>query len=284
MDMSASTDAIRDQQRIIWDEFSAGWSKWDAELLRWHGPFGDALLEEAELRPNAAVLDVASGSGEPGLTAARRMRGGTVVLTDLSEGMLRIAREKASAAGLDNARFVVCDAGALPFEDATFDAEFCRFGFMYFPQIPAVVREMVRTAKPGARISAAVWSRAAENPWASLVLGTIARHTELPLPPAGMAGPFRCAAPGSMAQRFKDAGLTKVTERSVSTELVHESPEQYWEFMTDIATTVSMQLAKADRASRELIRADVFQLLGRYKHDGAIRLRTTATVVAGTRA
>lgn len=281
--MSASADEIRDQQRTIWDEFSPGWRKWDAELLGWHAPFGDALLQEAELRPDAAVLDVAAGSGEPGLTAAARLPFGTVVLTDLSAGMLRVAQEKAVAGGLDNVRFVVCDAAALPFEDGTFDAVFCRFGFMFFPEISAAVREMVRTAKPGARVSAAVWGRAAENPWASLILGTIARHTELHLPPAGTPGVFRCAAPGSMARRFTDAGLVDVRERKVSTDLVHESPESYWEFMTDIATTVSMRMARADRAAQELIRADVFALLGRYEHDGAIRLRSTATVVSGTR-
>jgi ubiquinone/menaquinone biosynthesis C-methylase UbiE len=282
--MSASADEIRDQQRTIWDEFSAGWRKWDAELLGWHAPFGDALLQEADLRPDAAVLDVAAGSGEPGLSAAARVPHGTVVLTDISEGMLRVAQEKASARGLDNVRCVVCDAAALPFDAGTFDAVLCRFGLTFFPEISAALREMVRTAKPGARISAAVWSRAAENPWASLILGTIARHTELPLPPAGAPGLFRCAAAGSMARRFKDVGLIDVRERTVSTELVHESPASYWEFMTDIATTVSMQLAMADRASQELIRADVFQMLGRYEHDGAIRLRSTATVVTGTRA
>ncbi|MCU1553560.1 MAG: methyltransferase type 11 [Arthrobacter sp.] len=282
--MSASADEIRDQQRIIWDEFSAGWRKWDAELLGWHAPFGDALLQEAELRPDAAVLDVAAGSGEPGLSAAALVPDGTVVLTDISEGMLRVAQEKASARGLHNVRFVVCDAAALPFDDGIFDTVFCRFGFMFFPEISAAVREMVRTARPGARISAAVWARAAENPWASLILGTIARHTELPLPPDGTPGLFRCAAAGSMARRFQDAGLIDVRERKVSTELVHESPGSYWEFMTDIAATVSMRMAKADRASQELIRADVFQMLGRYEHDGAIRLRTTATVVTGTRA
>ncbi|CAI3804509.1 class I SAM-dependent methyltransferase [Pseudarthrobacter sp. MM222] len=281
--MSASADEIRDQQRIIWDEFSAGWRKWDAELLGWHAPFGDALLQEAELRPDAAVLDVAAGSGEPGLSAAARVPRGSVVLTDISEGMLRVAQEKALARGLDNVRCVVCDASALPFDDGTFDAVFCRFGFMFFPEISAAVREMVRTAKPGARVSAAVWGRAAENPWASLILGTIARHTELPLPPANTPGLFRCAAAGSMTRRFKDAGLIDVRERKVSTELVHETPGSYWEFMTDIATTVSMRLAKADKASQELIRADVFQMLGRYEHDGAIRLRSTATVVTGTR-
>ncbi|MDQ0819328.1 SAM-dependent methyltransferase [Arthrobacter sp. V4I6] len=282
--MSASAAAIRDQQRIIWNEFSAGWRTRDAELLSWQAPFGDALLQETQLRPDAAVLDVAAGSGVPGLTAAALVPGGWVVLTDISPGMLRVAQEKAMADGLKNVSFVVCDAAALPFADGSFDAVTCQFGFMFFPQISAVVREIVRTAKPGARISASVWGRAAENPWASLILGTIARHTELPLPPVNTPGLFRCAAPGSMARRFKDAGLIDVTERRVSTELVHQTPGDYWEFMTDIAATVSMQLAKADKASQELIRADVFQMLGRYQHDGAIRLRSTATVVTGTRA
>jgi hypothetical protein len=86
-----------------------------------------------------------------------------------------------------------------------------------------------------------------------------------------------------MTRMFKEAGLAEVAEHQVSTDLVHESPESYWEFMTDIATTVAMGLAKADAESRALIRSDVFALLGRYEHDGAIRLRSTATVVAGTK-
>ena len=92
--MSAAADNIRDQQRTIWDQFSAGWRKWDAEVLGWHAPFGDALIEEARLRPDSAVLDVACGTGEPGLTAAGLVPEGSVTLTDISEGMLRVAREK----------------------------------------------------------------------------------------------------------------------------------------------------------------------------------------------
>jgi hypothetical protein len=154
---------------------------------------------------------------------------------------------------------------------------------MFFPVMSAAMREMVRTAKSGGRVGAVVWGRAAENPWASLILGTIARHRELPIPPVGSPGLFRCAPTGFMTRMFKEAGLADVAEHKVSTDLVHESPESYWEFMTDIATTTATGLAKADEESRALIRSDVFQLLGRYEHDGAIRLRSTATVVAGTK-
>ncbi|MCB5291262.1 class I SAM-dependent methyltransferase [Arthrobacter sp. SO3] len=281
--MSASAERITDQQRSTWDEFSTGWRKWDAEVLGWHAPFGDAVIQEARLRPDSAVLDVASGTGEPGLTAAALVPRGSVVLLDLSEGMLRVASEKAAARGLKNVRTVVGDAADLPFDDSTFDAVLCRFGFMFFPNVSSALAEMVRVAKPGARISAAVWSRAAENPWATLILGTIARHTEIPVPPPGPPGLFHCAAPGYMGRVFREAGLVDVSERKVSTDLVKASPELYWQFMTEIATTVAVGLAQADRYTRELIRSDVFQLLGRYEHGGAIRLRSTATIVAGTR-
>jgi ubiquinone/menaquinone biosynthesis C-methylase UbiE len=281
--MSATADYIRDQQRSIWDEFSVGWRKWDAEVLGWHEPFGDAVIREARLHPDFSVLDVASGTGEPGLTAAALLPAGSVILTDISEGMLHVATEKAATIGLEKVHTVVSDAGALPFDDETFDAVFCRFGFMYFPDMSAALREMVRVARPGARVSAAVWSRAQENPWASLIVGSIARHAELPAPPAGAQGIFRCAAPGYMSQLFTAAGLLDVSERKVSTDLVEQSPESYWEFITVIAATVVMSLATADKAGRELIRSDVFRMLGRYEHDGAIRLRSAATIVAGTK-
>lgn len=281
--MSVAADSLRDRQRIIWDQFAAGWKKWDAELLDWHSPFGEAMLEDAALRPDFRVLDVAAGSGEPGLSAAALVPGGDVVLADISAGMLHVAEEKAAARGVTNVSFRVCDAADLPFEDGSFDAVLCRFGLMFFPEMRTALGEMVRTARPGARISAAVWGRAAANPWASLILGTLAQHTELPRPAAELPGLFRCAAPGFMTRMFQDAGLGQVTERTVSTDLVHASPESYWEFMIDIATTVATGLAKADREARALIRSDVFHMLGRYEHQGAVRMRSTATIVTGTR-
>ena len=281
--MLASADRVREEQRLLWDEFSAGWKKWDAELLGWQAPFGDALRQELRLRPDSEVLDVAAGTGEPGLNVAAQVPEGRVVLTDISAGMLRVAEEKASARRLSNLDFQVCDSAALPFRNNTFDAVYSHFGLMFFPVMSAAMAEMARTARPGARVGAVVWGRAAANPWASLILGTIARHRELPIPPAETPGLFRCAPAGFMTRMFKEAGLAEVAEHQVSTDLVHESPESYWEFMTDIATTVAMGLAKADEASRDLIRPDVFALLGRYEHDGAIRLRSTATVVAGTK-
>ncbi len=132
--MAITADSIRDQQRLTWDRFAAGWKKWDAELIAWHRPFGDAVIEDARLRPDSVVLDVAAGSGEPGLTVAALVPGVEVVLADISAGMLQVAEEKAAAQRLGNVRFSVCAAADLPFDDGTFDAVLCRFGFMFFPK------------------------------------------------------------------------------------------------------------------------------------------------------
>ena len=136
--MSAAAEQIRDQQRSIWDEFSAGWKKWDAEVLGWHAPFGDALIQEARLRPDSAVLDVAAGTGEPGLTAAALVRDGSVALTDISDGHAPGGgREGRGPAGCGNVRTTVSDVAALPFDDATFDAVSAASVSCSFPICPA---------------------------------------------------------------------------------------------------------------------------------------------------
>lgn len=281
--MTASADQIRNQQRETWDKFSAGWKKWDAAVQRWHAPYGEAVIQEARLGPAAAVLDVASGTGEPGLTAAAAVPDGRVILTDLSRNMLGAAQEKAASRGLANVSTTVSDAAALPFGDGTFDAVLCRFGFMFFPDMGAALHEMIRTLKPGGRISAAVWNGPAENPWASTVLDTIARYIEVPVHPAGAPGIFRCSREGLMSGLFAASGLAEVTERTVVAEMVHGSPDVYWQFMTDVAAPVVAGMAAADTEARERIRSEVFDRLRAQCGGGGVSLSSSATVVAGTR-
>lgn len=281
--MSSNLDQIRDQQRETWDRFSAGWKKWDELVLDWLSPFGEAMIRRAKLREDSNVLDVAAGTGEPGLTAATLVPSGRVTVTDLSERMLAVAAENATRRGLRNFETRVCDAGALPFADASVDAVLCRFGFMFFPDVAAAAREFARVAKPGATICAAVWSAPTKNPWATTIMGTISRHVEMPAPPPGSPGLFRCAPTGFISRVFAEAGLRDVAEEEVSCDMVHDTPQRYWEFMTDVAAPVVAGLAKADEAARERIRSEVLDLARQSLRDGAVQMRSTATVIVGTR-
>lgn len=281
--MSSNLDQIRDQQRDTWDKFSAGWKKWDEMVLGWLAPFGEAIIRKADLREDSRVLDVAAGTGEPGLTAAAKVPRGHVIVTDLSERMLAVAAENATRRGLRNFKTEVCDAGALPFADASFDAVLCRFGFMFFPEVAAAAREFARVAKPGARVCTAVWSAPEKNPWATTIMSTIARHVEMPAPPLGSPGLFRCAPEGLMRAAFADAGLRDIGEEEVTTSMIHQTPEQYWQVMTEIAAPVVAGLAKADDAVRERIRTEVLGLARKFMRDGTVQMLSTATVIVGTR-
>src|SRR5689334_5837082 len=115
--MTIQHEQIRDQQQATWDKFSAGWKKWDELVLGWLAPVGTELLDGARLQPDSYVLDIASGTGEPALSAAARCPQGKVMMTDLAENMLLIAKETAARRGVRNVEARQCDAGALPFAD-----------------------------------------------------------------------------------------------------------------------------------------------------------------------
>ncbi len=281
--MPNSFDEIRDQQRDTWDRFSAGWKKWDELVLGWLAPFGDAMLRHADLRDSSRVLDVAAGTGEPGLTAAAMVPDGKVTVTDLSERMLAVAAENAERRGLSNFDTRVADAGALPFPDGTFDAVLCRFGFMFFPDIDLSAREFARVAKPGSRIVAAVWSEPDKNPWATTIMSAIGRHVQMSPPPPGSPGLFRCAQPALMRNAFEQSGLKRIEEEEVSSLMTHATPEQYWDFMTDIAAPVVAGLSKADTTTHTKIRQEVLASARQAVREGDVRLLSTATIIVGMR-
>ena len=272
---------IRDQQRQTWDQFSTGWKQWDKLVLNWMAPVGEELIRNASLRDTSHLLDVAAGTGEPGLTAAKYTPKGKVTITDISERMLEVAAENAVRRGITNVDTRQCDAGDMPFPDESFDAITCRFGFMFFPDINLGLKEMVRVSRAGARVCSAVWGASDKNPWATTIMGTIAANVEMPPAPREAPGLFRCAAPGLMADAYREAGLENVAETEVAGDLEFESPEQYWSFMTAIAAPVVAGLAKADEPTREKIRRTVHDLAQQTSNDGHAKFHWSALVICG---
>src|SRR5581483_6002867 len=113
-----SADEIRDAQRAAWDGLSAGWEKWDSIIMGQLRPVGAAMIERLGIAAEQQHLDVASGTGEPGLTVAQLAPRGRVVLTDLAPEMLEVAARRAAQQGIDSVETRVCSADDLPFGDA----------------------------------------------------------------------------------------------------------------------------------------------------------------------
>src|SRR6478752_1208283 len=98
----ASGDEIRDAQRATWAGLSAGWEKWDAVIMDQLGPVGASMIERLDIAEDQQHLDIAAGTGEPGLSIAKRSPKGRVVLTDLAPEMLDVAERRAKAQGITN--------------------------------------------------------------------------------------------------------------------------------------------------------------------------------------
>src|SRR6201995_4265976 len=114
------------------------------------------LAEALELLPDERVLDVACGSGNGAIAAARRTWGGTTG-ADFVPARLERGRERAAAERLE-VEFVEADAQDLPFEDASFDVSMSIFGAMFAPDQERTARELLRVVKPGGRIGMANWT------------------------------------------------------------------------------------------------------------------------------
>lgn len=262
--MEAQLEQIREQQKETWNRFSAGWRKWDSFTMNWLRPMGEEIIRALRLLPTDVVLDVAAGTGEPGLSIAGLTRQGHVVITDLAEQMLAVARENATRRGIRNYETVACDVCELPFADASFDAVSCRFGFMFFPDMELAAREMVRVLKPGGRLAAAVWGPPDQNVWVTAIMGTIGRHLALPAPAPGAPGMFRCGSPGFLAELFRKAGLQHVAEKPLRGQLRCGSNDNYWQLMNDVAAPVVGALSQTDAATKEKIRQEVYATIDQH--------------------
>ena len=277
-----SAEEIRDAQRVAWARLSASWEKWDSIIMDQLAPVGAAMIDRLDIADDQQHLDIASGTGEPGLSIARRSPKGRVVLTDLSAEMLDVAARRARAQGVANVETEVCSADDLPFDDGTFDSVSVRFGYMFFPDMATATAEFVRVLKPGGRLCSSVWVKPEDNPWTSIAMQAIS--TEVVLPPPDPDGPnmFRCAAPGYVSALYTHAGLLDVAEWDVDIELVTTTPEQYWEMISEHVSLASAAMQRVDEAARERIRARVVASVSAFEQNGEVRVPGVARCIVGT--
>jgi len=276
-------DEVRDTQRRTWDALSSSWDRWDHVITTHLEPVGAAMIGGLALADGHHHLDIASGSGEPGLTVAGRLPAGRVVLSDLSAQMLQVAARRADERGLGQVETAVCSADDLPFEDGAFDSVTARFGYMFFPDLDAATAEMVRVLRRGGRLSAAVWAAPEHNPWLTLVTAAVGQETELPAPPPGAPGVFRCSDAGLLPSLYGRAGLTDVHESDVPVELAAPTAEECWDVLSQYVAPAAGALALLDDAGRDRVRSSVIADLERFRDGDGYRVPGLARVAVGTR-
>jgi SAM-dependent methyltransferase len=160
----------------------ATWASGDfAEIGTLIVPVAERMCDAADLRAGSSVLDVASGSGNAALAAARL--GCDVTGIDYVPALLDRGRERAAAERLA-VDLREGDAEQIPFADGSFDAAVSMFGAMFAPNQRRAAAELARVTRPGGTIALASWT---QDGFIGAMFEAVAAHVP---PPAGLSSPM----------------------------------------------------------------------------------------------
>lgn len=268
-----------------WTALAPYWETHSETIRGMFAPITDALVQEAHIERGHAVLDVATGPGEPALTVARIVGpAGNVVGVDPVAEMIAAATRAADGLQLNNTRFHTASAQSLPFSDATFDAVVSRFGIMFFPAPLQAVREMLRVTKAGRTLAFAVWGFADRNPFHCVLSQVVDRYVAPETLPPDAPEAFRFASPGKLLKVLKEAGAAHASERLFQfTITVALSVEDYWALRLQMSDKLRTKLTRLAQDTQSAIQHDVIQALQPYATVTGLSLPAEVLIVSGRR-
>ena len=269
---------------LTWVENAKYWIQYSDTIRQMFTPLTEALIEYAGISEGQNVLDVAGGSGEPGLTIAARVGPrGSVTCTDAVAEMVEAARHEAVRRGLANVQFRQCTADSLPFPDNSFDATVSRLGIMFVPDPPAALREMLRVTRPGGRLALAVWHKSEINPFCYVVTNVMAQHVDSPAADPHAPNAFRFAETGKLANVLTEAGASDVEERVVKFNIrAPLSPLEFWTMRSLTSDTLREKLAKLPAAEQAQIASEVEQQVKEFFPGNQMNFPAQMILVTGT--
>ncbi len=228
------------------------------------------MLDVARLRPGQRVLDLAAGSGDQTLLAARRvLPGGSVLAVDISSAMLEGAQEAVREAGLSNIETLVSDGSHLELASQSFDVAICRFGLMFMSDLPRALGNVKRALKPNSRFAALVWSAADRNPSFGIPIDVVREQRGLPSPPPPILQAFSLSEPGALAQALVEAGFRNVHVERVSVPRRSASLDEAMAAMTALAELLG-SLPEDERVPLE---SEIRRRFGAYvQSDGSVEM------------
>jgi SAM-dependent methyltransferase len=284
-DASFDLAAFKAQQREQWSNVAQGWRKRWASFEKSAQPLSDRMMVLAEVAPGRRVLDVATGIGEPAMTAARLVGPtGSVVAVDQAPQMLEVARERMRAAGISNVEFVEGDAETVELPLGSFDAVVCRWGLMFFQDPVATLARLCARLGPGGRFAAAVWGPPERVPMIALPFGVFTR--ELGQPPVPLRGPspFALSEPAMLERVAQDAGFTDVRSEPFTVAFEFPSAGKLVDHLGDVSAPVRAIMAAQSPERQVELRSKLAEAAASFAaEDGIVRLPNECLIVSGKR-
>jgi len=279
---NATNVDFKNRERDSWASAAAGWARRDELLQIGAAPVTARMLELAGIAPGLRVLDIASGTGEPAISAARAVGGnGNVVGIDLVDEMLDFARSKAVSEVLENIDFQCVDGETLTVGAGIYDAVTIRWGLMFMPEPLNCVSQAHSALRTGGRISVACWAAPEKNPFITMLMQTLSRYMEVPRPPPGTPGIFSMADPERLCGLLETAGFLNISLEEMQFDIVEVKDGQaYWEAMSDLAAPVMRLVRQLDEHTREAFINEVIETANAQKRGETLRMSGTTWIAA----
>lgn len=274
----------KNAQREQWNKDGAAWRRWNPVLDRWYGEATCQMLDLARIRPGQRILDVAAGAGEPAVSAAERVGpGGYVLATDISEGIVELARQVARERGFKQVETRAMDGEKLDLPDASFDAVLCRLGLMYMPAPVTALRESRRALKSGGRVAVVVFSTPERNDWGAVPVSIIRRRAQLPPPVPGQPGPFSLGGQGALEGVFRQAGFADPDIRAVPASLRMASAAEYVQLAREAFGAFNAMMAHLPPEERESVWDEVERSMRSFESQGRFEVPGECLVGSATK-
>ena len=276
----------KEAQRQGYDSVAAAWQKWWKTIERGTEKVSKRIVELAEIKPGSKVLDIATGIGEPALTAANRVgKSGHILATDISPQMLSFAKQRAISLGLqDVIEFKEGDAETIDLPPSTFDAAVCRWGLMFMPDPKAALSNIYESLVNGGHFAAAVWASPDKVPFIFVPMNTVLKETNSQPPPPGTPGPFSMSDQNSLKNFYVSSGFKEPAIEMINVVYEFDSSDQFTTFTSEHAGPVLQKMLAAETNERrvEILKA-VSKAAEKYadRITGNVRFENEAILIVG---
>lgn len=258
-----------------WAIKADAWNDWADPMQAMAAKFNAPLLDAAKLSEGMKVLDLASGAGEPALSAAKKVGPtGLCCATDFVPKMLSGIQKREGAGRL---LLSAADMQALPFCDGVFDRVICRFGVMFAPDIRLVISELQRVLRPDGRIALMVWGSRQDQTLFKCLNDAIVKSLGI-TPDAHHYSIFRFGEAGSLSKSFDNTHFINISENLHSFEANASTEKPFWRAQLDMS--FGHLLNNIDKSRRaeldEAIKSELSNHIknGKYQLKSHIRILT----------
>jgi ubiquinone/menaquinone biosynthesis C-methylase UbiE len=265
-------------------EIADRWSAGQALRQQVLGPATEMMLDLAGVQTGSRVLDIAAGTGESTLIAARRVGpSGSVLAADISASMLNVAAETARKEGLTNVETRVMNAENLPVDADEFDAVISRIALMLFPNPTKALSEMHRVVKPGNKVAIIVFSAIEKNPSHEIAFGIVRRLGKISPPAPGEPGMFALGNAGALEELYRKAGFLNVSVRAVPIQRRFPSTADAILTMKNSSVDLRELMSRLSDADRELAWTEIEKQLRQFEGPNGFESPGEVLIGVGTK-